>query len=71
MKTASAYPIFVLSLGLVSAVLVIVWILPKVLGLISGGIPILPWPTRLLMWLSDFLKLYGWLVVVLIIAGGY
>jgi type II secretory pathway component PulF len=70
MKNASAYPTFVLSLGLVSAVLVIVWILPKVLGLI-GGIPILPWPTRLLMWLSDFLKLYGWLVVVLIIAGGY
>ncbi len=48
MKNASAYPTFVLSLGLVSAVLVIVWILPKVLGL-----------------------LYGWLVVVLIIAGGY
>jgi type II secretory pathway component PulF len=71
MKNASAYPIFVLSLGLVSAVLVIVWILPKVLGFISGGIPILPWPTRLLMWLSDFLKRYGWLVVLVIIAGGY
>ena len=71
MANASAYPLFVLCLGLVSAVLVVVWILPKVIGLISGGVTILPWPTRLLMWLSEFLKLYGWLVVVLIIAGGY
>jgi type II secretory pathway component PulF len=71
MKNASAYPIFVLVLGLASAVLVVTWILPRVLGVISTGVAILPWPTRLLMWLSGFLKVYGWVIIVLIIAGGY
>ena len=69
MKNALAYPIFVLSVGLVSVVVIITWILPNILATISGGIAVLPWPTRLLMALSSFLKIYGWLVAVVIIAG--
>ena len=76
MKNASAYPIFVLCLGLVSVTIVIMWILPKILATISGGVAVLPWPTRMLLALSGFIKglftsFLGWLVIVLIIAGLY
>ncbi|MHC4396105.1 MAG: type II secretion system F family protein [Planctomycetota bacterium] len=69
MKNASAYPIFVLSLGIVSVIVIITWILPNILATISGGELVLPWPTRVLLALSSFLKAYGWLVAVLVVAG--
>lgn len=71
MKNASVYPVFVLTLGLVSAVVVITWILPSVLDTIRDDIEFLPWPTKVLMWLGSFIKAYGWLVVVLTVLGGY
>ena len=71
MKNASAYPIFVLCLGLVSVVIIITWILPGILATMTGGDAVLPWPTRLLMALSSFIKTYGWLVAILIVAGWY
>jgi type II secretory pathway component PulF len=75
-KNASAYPIFVLCLGLVSVTIVITWILPKILATITGGVAILPWPTRILLGLSDFIKrlfttFFGWIALALIIAGLY
>ena len=66
MKNASAYPIFVLSLGIVSVIIIITWILPNILDTISGGEMVLPWPTKVLLALSSFLKTYGWLVAVAI-----
>jgi type II secretory pathway component PulF len=66
MKNASAYPIFVLSLGIVSVIVIITWILPNILDTISGGEMVLPWPTKVLLALSSFLKTYGWLVAVVI-----
>jgi len=76
MKNASAYPIFVLCVGLVSVVVVITWILPNILATIGGGIAVLPWPTRMLMALSGFLKalftkVHGWVFIALIVAGLY
>jgi len=70
-KNASAYPVFVLCLGLVSAVIVISWVLPKVLRTIGGGVEMLPVPTRVLLGLGTFIKLYGWLVVIVLAAAGY
>jgi len=76
MKNASAYPVFVLSLGFVSAVVVVTWVLPRVLATISGGVAVLPWPTKVLMGLSGFTTgvfttPYGWATIVLIAAAGY
>ena len=76
MKNASAYPIFVLCLGLVSVVIVLTWILPKILATISGGLAMLPWPTRVLLAVSGFMKMlftrfYGWIIIVLLVAGLY
>ena len=70
MKNASAYPIFVLGLGLVSTVIVITFVLPTVMETIVGGVEMLPLPTKILLALSDFIRAYGWLVLIAAVAGG-
>ena len=76
MKNASAYPIFVLCIGLVSVIIIITWILPRIIGTIAVSGALLPWPTRFLMAMSDFTKAlfttaYGWFVLILIGVGLY
>lgn len=76
MKNASAYPVFVLCLGLVSVTVIITWILPNILATIGGGLVALPLPTRILMALSSFAralftKVYGWVALGLITGGLY
>lgn len=76
MKNASAYPIFVLCLGLLSVIVIITWILPTILATVSGGGAALPLPTRILMAVSGFARrlfttVAGWLVIVLVVAGLY
>jgi len=61
MKNAAAYPIFVLIVGIISVIIVLTKIMPKIIETISGGSALLPLPTRMLMAISDFLVLYGWL----------
>ncbi len=73
MKNASAYPVFVLSMGLIAVVIVITWILPTILETI-GDVTLLPLPTRILMAISNFLiaaftTVQGWLFIILIAAG--
>ena len=75
MKNASAYPIFVLTIGLISVTIIIGWILPGIIKTIDVGVA-LPWPTRVLMAMSDFVrvlftKVYGWIAIVAIVAGFY
>jgi len=72
MKNASAYPIFVLCIGLASAIIVITWVLPKILGMIGDAIAVLPLPTRILLGLSTLIKslfttVYGWAILAVII----
>jgi type II secretory pathway component PulF len=76
MKNASAYPIFVLCIGLLSVVIIITWILPKIIGTISETGALLPLPTRMLIAMSGFSKalfteVYGWIFLALIGAGLY
>jgi type II secretory pathway component PulF len=74
MKNASAYPIFVLCIGLVSAIIVITGVLPRILGMIGDAIAVLPLPTRVLLGLSDLIKslfttAYGWFILAVTIVG--
>jgi type II secretory pathway component PulF len=76
MKNASAYPIFVLGLGLASVVVIITWILPRILETLTDSVEMLPWPTRLLMATSSLSKVvfttfYGWLFIAAAAAGFY
>ncbi|MBN2137340.1 MAG: type II secretion system F family protein [Sedimentisphaerales bacterium] len=75
MKNASAYPMFVLAIGMVSVAIIIGWILPNIIKTIDVGVA-LPWPTRLLMATSSFLrmlftKFYGWVALAVMIGGVY
>ncbi len=70
MKNASAYPIFVLSVGLISVIIIITWILPSILSTIGGGLDVMPLPTRILLAISSFIKIifttiYGWFILIL------
>lgn len=60
-KSAAAYPLFLLALAVVSIVVILTWILPRVMGAVidQGGAIVLPWPTRVLMSVSDFLRSPG------------
>jgi type II secretory pathway component PulF len=74
MKNASAYPIFVLCIGLVSAVIIITWVLPKILGMIGDATAVLPLPTRILLALSDLIKnlfttVHGWVIAAVTVVG--
>lgn len=76
MKNASAYPIFVLCLGLVSVTIVITVILPKIIGTLGADLTVLPMPTRILMSISGFIKglftsILGWMALAAISVGFY
>jgi type II secretory pathway component PulF len=76
MKNASAYPVFVLVLGLVSVTLVMTLILPKIIGSLGSDLSVLPLPTKILMGLSGFVKglfttFFGWIVLAGIVTGFY
>jgi len=76
MKNASAYPLFVLSIGLASAVVIVAWILPKILENVSAGAAAMPMPTRILLGISAFSRVLftsvgGWLAIVAVIATLY
>ena len=76
MKNASAYPIFVLCLGLVSVTIVITVILPKIIGTLGADLTVLPLPTRILMGISGFIQglftsFFGWIVLTAVIVGFY
>ncbi|MBN1554208.1 MAG: type II secretion system F family protein [Phycisphaerae bacterium] len=72
-RSAATYPIFVLCLAAVSVVVIITAILPRVMGTVMEGLggASLPAPTRILLWLSEFLQSYGWLVLIVLIAAGW
>ncbi|MBN2594732.1 MAG: type II secretion system F family protein [Sedimentisphaerales bacterium] len=76
MKNASAYPIFVLCLGLISVIIVITVILPKILGTLGTDLKVLPLPTRILMGISGFIQglftsIPGWIALAAICFGFY
>ena len=56
MKSAMAYPTFVLCLGIVSVAIIVTWILPNVMANLDVDAAMLPWPTRILMASSTMSK---------------
>ncbi|MBN1361273.1 MAG: type II secretion system F family protein [Sedimentisphaerales bacterium] len=68
MKNASAYPIFVLVIGFVSAAVIVTWILPGIVSNMEMGAAI-PLPTKVLLGVSGFLRalftsVAGWVVLI-------
>lgn len=76
MKNASAYPLFVLCIGLASAVVVVAGILPKIVDTVDVGAAAMPMPTRVLLATSDFVRVLftsvgGWMAIVALVAAIY
>ncbi len=76
MKNASAYPVFVLCIGLVSATIIVTAILPRILATVDVGVAALPLPTRILLAVSGsaralFMSFGGWVVLIGLIMGLY
>lgn len=74
MKNASAYPLFVLVLGMVSVTVIVTVILPKIMNSLDMGRDMMPWPTRLLLTISDHLRsvfstVPGWIILVAVVLG--
>lgn len=65
-RAAMAYPALVLFLGLTSAILLLAFLVPRLRTLFEGAGQTLPWPTRLLLLLSEAITSYGWLAAFLI-----
>jgi len=63
-KTASIYPAIVLLLGIASVAIIVTFIVPRIVESIGTETFLLPWPTRVLMWVSTFVKAYWWLLLV-------
>lgn len=68
-KSASIYPAILLLVGIASVVIIVTAIVPRIIESIAVESFLLPWPTRVLMGLSDFLGAYWWLLL-LILGGG-
>lgn len=70
-RSAATYPVFVLSLAVISVVVIVTVILPQVISTVtdSVGAAALPAPTRILLWISEVSKAYGWLLTIALVAG--
>lgn len=64
LRAALIYPIFMAIIGAAILFILISYVVPNITQVFSDMGKILPWPTRLLIDLSDLLKNYWWLVLV-------
>lgn len=68
-RSALAYPILMTVLGSAVLVLLLIYIVPTITGMFEDMNQVLPAPTRFLIGLSDLLKAYWWIIVLVIVAG--
>ncbi|MBW8016812.1 MAG: type II secretion system F family protein [Planctomycetes bacterium] len=66
MKSALAYPTFVLTLGLGSVIIIVAFIVPQIISTLGEGVA-LPLPTQLLMQMSHMTVKYGWMMAIAIV----
>ncbi|MGD9301865.1 MAG: type II secretion system inner membrane protein GspF [Desulfobacterales bacterium] len=67
-QTALAYPIFMLIIGTAVLFILLIYIVPSITSIFSEMNQVLPTPTRVLIFLSDFFKSYWWSIFILIAA---
>jgi len=68
-RGALIYPAFVVSVAAVIGFLTITFILPKLTGVIKDLNVVVPWYTKAMIWLGDFMQVYWWAVLLIIFAG--
>jgi len=61
---ALTYPAVVLSLGIVSVIFILTFVVPTIVSSVASVSEVLPWPTLVLMWLGSFFTRYGLLLAL-------
>ena len=65
-QTALAYPVFMLIVGTAVLFILLIYIVPSITSIFTEMNQILPTPTRVLIFLSDFFKSYWWGIIIII-----
>ena len=61
--TAVAYPMFVLGFGVFTVILLLTVVLPRLFGMLTEMMDVLPLPTLILLAVSGFAQKYWWLIL--------
>ena len=69
--TAVTYPLFVLGFGIFTVILLLTVVLPRLFGMLTEMMDVLPLPTRILLSVSTFFSDYWWLLALLTGAAAY
>jgi general secretion pathway protein F len=69
-QTALAYPIFMMVIGTVVLLVLMIYIVPSITSIFTDMDQVLPTPTRILIFLSDFFKSYWWSILIVLVAVG-
>jgi len=67
-QTAMAYPIFMLIIGTAVLFILLIYIVPSITSIFAEMDQVLPTPTRVLIFLSDFFKSYWWSIFIILAA---
>ena len=62
-RASLTYPSFVLAVGLVTVLILLTFVIPRLISMFEDMQQVLPLPTRILIALSDFLCSYGWMFI--------
>jgi len=69
-RTALAYPMLMSIIGALVLFLLLTYIVPKITVIFTDMNQALPAPTQFLISVSDMLKVYWWILLVVVISGG-
>lgn len=71
LRNALMYPGFIFLGFIVVAVLMLVLVIPNLVSILEQSGQELPFTTTLIIWLSDLLRNWGWLILVFLIFAGF
>jgi len=69
-QTALAYPIFMCVIGVLVLFVLLTYIVPSITAIFLDMNQVLPTPTRLLIFLSNFFKSFWWVILIIAVAAG-
>ncbi len=70
-KASLRYPMIVITVLLVAFIITVVFIIPKFSKMFRAMGSDLPLPTKILVWISNFVQSYWYIILVAVIAGGW
>lgn len=67
---ALTYPLFIVSALIIVGVLMFIYVLPPMISVLKESQVELPITTKILVWTTDFMKAYWWLIIGVSVGGG-